>query len=110
MPEKKKYLVHNHSKAYANLRTEKQWLKLGYVPDADADGIKMWTNGMHHQKAIYYAPHEVKIPTAKDYNRLKTRLQTAEEMINESRNFIADSEIPDKLKKRILNILNLDNI
>lgn len=103
--EQKKYPVHNQSRMYKDLKTEKQWLKLGYVPVEDANGVEMWVNGFRHQRAIYYGLHEVKIPLAADYSRLKSRLQSAEEKLEEIETVIAKSDLPDKTKKSLLYIL-----
>ena len=104
-PEQKKYPVHNQSRMYKDLKTEKQWLKLGYVPVEDANGVEMWVNGFRHQRAIYYGLHEVKIPLAADYSRLKSRLQAAEEKLDEIETVIAKSDLPDQTKKKLLYIL-----
>lgn len=110
MPEKKtetkKYPVHNQSRMFKDLKTEKQWLKHGLVPNANAVGIEMWTNGTHHQRAIYYAPHEVMYPLAVDYSRLKSSLQSAEKKLEEIETVITRVDLPDKAKKKLLYILN----
>ena len=103
--EQKKYSVRNQSRMYKDLKTEKQWLKQGLVPTENAVGIEMWTNGTHHQRAFYYAPHEVMYPLAADYSKLKSKLQSAEKKLEGIETVIAKSDLPDKTKKKLLCIL-----
>jgi rubrerythrin len=42
-----------------NLKTEKQWKKLGYQLKGNAEEFKLWTNPHHHQLSSYYLREDV---------------------------------------------------
>lgn len=42
-----------------DLKTERQWKKLGYKPKENAEEFKLWSNPHHHQLCSYYLREDV---------------------------------------------------
>ena len=53
-------------------KTKLQWMSEGRLPDSGAEGVLLYTNGYHQQKAVYYGLEETHIAT-------KEELRTARE-------------------------------
>jgi hypothetical protein len=55
-------IYHNATdmKAYPeDLKTEKQWKKLGYKPKENAEEFKLWQNPHHHMLCSYYLREDI---------------------------------------------------
>lgn len=103
--KKKTYRVKNSSHKYDALKTEKQWAASGYIPYEDATGTLMWVNGLHLNKARYYAPHEVRRVAVKDYIQLKRQLNNHVSTVDEIEKLVKTTQCSERIKNKIITII-----
>lgn len=68
-----KYLTSLTDEERASLKTEKQWIKLGFVPKAQDSGILMYPNRNCHRLFRYYTSCDVRPTTEEELNRYREK-------------------------------------
>lgn len=70
-----KYLTSLTDEERASFKTERQWIKLGFVPKSQNTGILMYSNHNYHRLFRYYSSCDVRPATEKELNQYleKTR-------------------------------------
>lgn len=56
---------------YFYSKSERQWRRMGIVPNSDAHGERMWTNGYCQKVVRYYSPKETRPATPEEMEAWK---------------------------------------
>lgn len=80
-----KYLTSLTDEERASFKTEKQWIKLGFVPKSQDSGILMYPNRNYHRLFWYYASCDVRPATEEELNRYREKTRERQKIYLEKK-------------------------